>query len=169
MLLSICSCSGSILMLSHWDAEVLCLCYLTTHIKFSGQPKCHYRCKGLTMYVSAKNYNLIMLLCQSQQSTSSWACQCAIYRLILWYHRHWLLGVKLTIPKDVFHHNNLGQDSYTALPSALNWVPHHYTYTGNLDINNKIVTYSCQLFFSSQPRDATKLSLHIGNRVLPDL
>ena len=39
-------------------------------------------------------------------------------------------------PKDVFHDNNLGLDSYTAHLSAFNWVLDHYTYAGHLDINN---------------------------------
>ena len=68
---------------------------------------------------------------QSQWSTSSWACQCATHRLVLLDSRCCSLRVKLTFPMTVFLDNNLGQDSYTAFLSALNWVPDPDTFTGS--------------------------------------
>ena len=90
----------------------------------------------LTMFVLQELKFNNVFGCQSQLSTSSWACQCATYRFILPDHRCCSLRVKLTFSKAFFYDINLGQDSYTAFLSALNCILDHYTYTGHLDINN---------------------------------
>ena len=98
--------------------------------------KCHHRCKGLTTLVFQQLKTNNVLEGQSQWSTCSWACWHANYRFILPDCRCCSLRVKSTFPMAIFLDNNLGQDSYTALPSALNWVLDYYTCTGHLDINN---------------------------------